>query len=184
VTFPVKVAHLRAGGVPQRLADLYLPHLNAAMLEFGIVSRERPAMFIAQIAHESGGLRYTAEIWGPTPQQMKYDDNGPLARRLGNGAGEGFQWRGHGFLQVTGYLNHKAAAYQFGKDITEIAAWLQTPEGACKSAAHWWFEHGCNEISDEGDFMRLTKRINGGLNGLADRESRYAAVKESMKRET
>lgn len=180
MSFPLTIEHVVAGDVPRRLAELFCPNLNAAMQEFDIVTGDRPSMFLAQVCHESGGLRYTAEIWGPTPQQLRYDDGGSLARSLGNVSGEGFQWRGHGLIQITGYLNHKAAAYQFGKDITEIASWLQTPEGASRSAAHWWRQHGCNEIADSGDFTRLTRRINGGLNGLVDRVRRHGKIEASM----
>jgi putative chitinase len=143
------------------------------MTEFGITIGERPAMFIAQVAHESGAFKYTSELWGPTRQQLRYDDGGSLARALGNGPGEGFAWRGHGFIQVTGYLNHKKVAEYFKIPISDIAAWLTTPAGACRGAAQWWSANGCNALADAFAFVDLTKRINGGYNGLAERTQFY-----------
>lgn len=174
--FPITEEHLAAIGVPRATARTYVPHLNAAMEEFAITIGERPAMFIAQVAHESGRFKYTAEIWGPTKQQLRYDDNGSLARALGNPPGEGFTWRGHGLIQVTGYYNHKKVAEHFHIPITDIVDWLQRPEGACRSAAHFWATNGCNELADRFAFVDVTKRINGGYNGLAERTQLYRTL--------
>ena len=171
--FPVESRHLVAIGVAPKTAELYLAPLNAAMEEFGITTGERPAMFLAQVGHESGAFRYTSELWGPTKQQLRYDDGGSLARALGNPPGEGFTWRGHGLIQVTGYYNHKKVAEHFKIPISDIAAWLTQPAGACRSAAHFWATHGCNELADSFDIVGLTKRINGGYNGLAERTRLY-----------
>lgn len=174
--FPVKDSHLAAIGVQPELRSLYLEPLNAAMDEHSIRSGERPAMFVAQIAHESGRFRYTSELWGPTKQQLRYDDNGALARALGNAPGEGYAYRGHGLIQITGYYNHKAVAKHFGIDMRDIVEWLTSPPGACRSAAHFWLNHGCNELADRFDFVGITRRINGGLNGLADRTALYKTL--------
>jgi putative chitinase len=180
VSFPITAAHLAAAGVSPRNADRFIDPLNLAMIEFQITTGERPAMFLAQVAHESGGFQYTSELWGPTPQQLKYDDNGPLARRLGNSPGEGYTWRGHGLIQITGYYNHKAEALYFNMDVQEIVTWLQTPVGACRSAGHYWQSHRCNEHADKCDFIAVTKAINGGLNGLEDRLERYKNIVAAM----
>ena len=132
------------------------------MSEFGITSGERPAMFLAQVAHESGGFQFLSELWGPTPAQSRYPD-GP-------------EWKGHGLIQITGLANHKAEAAYFGIPLDRVIEWLTSPEGACRSAAHFWSAHGCNALADAYDFIGVTRRINGGLNGLADRTARYEAL--------
>lgn len=165
MTFPLKEAHLEAAGVPRdRLG--FLDPLNAAMREFDITTGERPAMFLAQVAHESGGFRYLAELWGPTPAQLRYPD-GP-------------EWRGHGLIQITHKANHLAEAQYFGIPPSNIVAWLQSPEGACRSAAHYWASHGCNELADAFEWEKITRRINGGTNGLADRTERYRRITDAM----
>lgn len=133
-------------------------------------------MFVAQVAHESGRFRYTSELWGPTAQQLRYDDGGKLARSLGNRPGDGFRFRGHGLIQVTGRHNHLAVANRFGLTLDTVVDWLTSPVGACRSAAHFWDKHGCNELADAFDFVGLTRRINGGLNGLAERTELYRVL--------
>jgi putative chitinase len=173
VKFPVTDAHLTAIGVPSLLRSQYLPHLNKAMAGFEIDHGERPAMFVAQVAHESGLFQYLNEIWGPTQQQRKYDNGSALSIQLGNHAGDGFRFRGHGLIQVTGRYNHEKVARRFGISMDEIVGWLTHPEGACLSAAHFWASNGCNALADAFDFVGVTRRINGGLNGLANRTELY-----------
>jgi putative chitinase len=180
VPFPIKLAHLIACGATPGDADRFISPLNLAMIEFNITTIERPAMFIAQVAHESGAFRYTSELWGPTPQQLKYDDGGPLAQRLGNPPGTGYQWRGHGLIQVTGRYNHMATAKAFGIPEEAIILWLQAPIGAARSAAHYWATHGCNELADAFDFVAVTRAINGGLTGLQQRTELYRRITEAM----
>jgi putative chitinase len=180
VTFPITPEHMAAAGIGPREVDRFHSPLVLAMMEFDITTEERPAMFLAQVAHESGGFKHLAELWGPTPQQLRYDDNGPLARRLGNGPGEGYKWRGHGLIQITGYYNHKAEAAYFNMLTEDMPMWLGTPIGACRSAGHYWKAHTCNEHADRRDFIAVTKAINGGLNGIDDRLERYKAISAAM----
>jgi len=174
--FPLTNAHLQAAGVPAALWPRYLLPLNNAMAEFGIVSGERPAMFLAQVAHESEGFRYVCEIYGPTAQQLRYDDGGPLARSLGNAPGDGQKYAGHGLIQITGKANHLVVAKYFSIDPESIVAWLQIPEGACRSAAWFWHTHGCDATADAFDIVTNTKQINGGENGLQQRTDLYKAI--------
>jgi putative chitinase len=169
VAFPVLLSHLYAAGVSPERAKVYLMPLNAAMSEFLIDRFERPAMFLAQVAHESGAFRYVEEIWGPTPAQLNYPD--------------GREWSGHGLIQITHRYNHEAEAKFFGLPMSRIVDWLKSPEGACRSAAHYWNAHGCNALSDAFDFVGITRKINGNVavpNGLADRASLYAKIAEAM----
>ena len=169
MAFPVTLNHLYAAGVTAERAKIFLMPLNAAMSEFQIDRFERPAMFLAQIVEESGAFRWMAEIWGPTPAQSRYPG--------------GFEWRGHGMIQITGEANHRAEAEFFGIPMSGIADWLMTPVGACRSAAHFWSAHGCNALSDAFDFVGVTRKINGNVavpNGLALRASLYQKIAEAM----
>lgn len=159
-------------------AGAFLPWLNAAMEEFSINTPARQASFLAQIGHESGQLRYVQELASGAAY-----DTGPLAARLGNtpGAdGDGQRWKGHGLIQITGGDNHRACAAHFGIALDSIATWLQTPEGASRSAGWFWRTHGLNELADKGDQVAVTKRINGGTNGLADRLALFNAAKKAL----
>ena len=180
MSFPVLLSHLYSGGVQDAQAKAFLMPLNSAMSEFGIVTGERPAAFLAQTIYESAGFRLLSELWGPTEQQRKYDDGGPLAQRLGNPPGTGRLYRGYGLIQVTGLFNLQAEGQYFGKSVPEVIAWLQTPTGACRASAHWWRGHGCNELADAFDVVGLTRKINGGTNGLEQRTQLYRKISEAM----
>lgn len=155
-------------------ADTFLPWLNATLAEFAIDTPKRAASFLAQVAHESAQLRYVEELASGAAY-----DTGALAIRLGNtpGAdGDGQRWKGHGLIQVTGATNHKACAAYFKRPLDGIAAWLMTPEGACRSAGWFWSTHGLNALADAGDQTAVSKRVNGGTNGLAERLAFYATA--------
>lgn len=155
-------------------ADVFLPWINATLDEFSISTPARAASFLAQIAHESGQLRYVEELASGAAY-----DTGPLAIRLGNtpeADGDGQRWKGHGLIQVTGFTNHKACASYFKVPLNSIAQWLVTPEGACRSAGWFWATHGLNQLADAGDQTAVTRRINGGTNGLADRLAYYTVA--------
>lgn len=151
-------------------APKYIDALNEAMGEFAITTKARQAAFLAQIGHESGQLLYVQEIWGPTAAQLRYEGR----KDLGNTQpGDGRRFAGHGFIQVTGRANHFACALYFDKTMDEIVQWLISPEGACRSAGWFWHTHDLNDLADAGDFAALTKKINGGYNGLSDRVTLY-----------
>jgi putative chitinase len=148
--------------------SLLVDPLNAAMREFDINTVTRETCFLAQIAHESGGFNYLRELWGPTPQQTRYE--GRLD--LGNTEpGDGFKYRGRGLIQVTGRANYKRCGEALDLPLEDCPEMLELPLNACRSAGWFWKANGCNEIADSGDFVRLTRRINGGTNGLADRQA-------------
>ena len=151
-------------------ARIFCGPLNRAMQEFGIDSPKRQAAFLAQVDHESGQLRYVKELWGPTAAQERYEPPGAKAADLGNTMpGDGFRFRGRGLIQVTGRANYGDCGRALGLDLISRPELLELPEHAARSAAWFWQAHGCNELADEGDFIKLTRRINGGTNGLQDR---------------
>ncbi len=151
-------------------ATLWAPHLTKAMEDYDINTDMRVASFLAQIGHESGGLAYTAEIWGPTLAQAKYEGRIDLGN---NQDGDGAKFKGRGLIQITGRFNNRVAGKALGLPLEDSPEILEQPQWAATSAAWWWKEHGCNEIADSGDFKKLTRRINGGLNGYEDRLQRF-----------
>ena len=84
-------------------------------------------------------------------------------------AGDGFKYRGRGLIQVTGRANYAACGEALGVDLVNQPELLEQPQYACMSAAWYWAIKGLNTLADTGDFERITRRINGGLNGQADR---------------
>ena len=157
-------------------AGVFVPALNAAMSKYGIVTRLRMAAFIAQIGHESGQLLFVREL-GSNQYLSKYD-TGTLAKRLGNtpeADGDGQKYRGRGLIQVTGRANYEACSEALFSDarLLNTPELLEIPVYAALSAGWFWHRAGLNTLADQGDFLTITKRINGGTNGLADREALY-----------
>lgn len=109
--------------------------------------------------------------------------NKVYANRLGNGdeaSGDGWRFRGRGLMQVTGRANYRAAGAALGLDLETNPAALEQPLPAALAAAHFWQVSGLNELADDrlddddvADFTRISKVINGGYNGLADRQARW-----------
>jgi len=159
--------------------QLYLPHLNAAMRASGIgATLLRTAAFVAQLAHESGEFRWMEEIWGPTPAQLRYEPPNDLAQRLGNTEpGDGKRFKGRGPIQITGRFNYAKYGTLLGRDLVAEPALAAAPELAFATAGLFWQTNGLNELADAEDFVKITRRINGGTNGLADREKYYAQAK-------
>lgn len=155
-------------------AALFLAPLNGAMREFDITTTKRQAAFLAQIAHESGSLRYVREL-----ASGEAYDTGRLAGRLGNtpeADGDGQRYRGRGLIQITGHDNYLRCGLALDVDLLAEPELLERPDLACRSAAWFWHNHGLNELADRGEFTRITKRINGGLNGQAERLSFYVTA--------
>jgi putative chitinase len=163
----------RATGARLDRATEWLPYIEAAMPEFDITSPARQAAFLAQIGHESGGLHWVVELWGPTPSQARYEGR----KDLGNTEpGDGFKFRGRGLIQTTGRANYAATGEALGIDLLRDPTLLALPENAARSAGWYWQSRGLNALADLGDFRRITLRINGGTNGLADRQALYTAA--------
>lgn len=136
----------------------------------------RLAQFVPQVMHESGGLKYNKEIWGPTAAQKRYEGR----KDLGNTQkGDGARFKGYGLLQVTGRAN-----------VTQFYNWckrqgmnppnfiakpelIATAPWSAVSALWYWDMRNLNAIADRGDNENITRKINGGLNGYEDRLDYY-----------
>lgn len=163
-----------------RLQKYYQP-LCTALTAAGIDTPLREAAFLAQIGHESDELRYMAEVWGPTPQQLRYDPPTKLAAKLGNmEPGDGYRFRGAGPLQITGRENFRRAGKALGLDLESHPEQAFTPAVGFKLAAWFWDTHGLNKFADAQDFDAITLRINGGYIGKEDRDRRYVIARHVL----
>lgn len=147
-------------------AGVFVSALNTAMQNYQIVGPKRMTAFIAQIGHESGQLQYVREIWGPTDAQKKYEGREDLGNTL---TGDGRKYCGRGLIQITGRANYAACGEALGLDLVAHPELLELPQHAAMSAAWFWKQKGLNELADKDQFNTITRRINGGLNGLQDR---------------
>lgn len=179
-----------AGCTPMR-AELFAGHLAEACAAYHITTPERLAAFLAQIGHESASLRYVAEVWGPTTTQRRYEGR----KDLGNTqSGDGSRYRGRGLIQTTGRANYAAVRdrlrRRLGPDVPDFEAepeQLEHLRWAVWSAADYWDWRGLNALAASGaaaDFERITRRINGGLNGQPDRLARWKRAREALHIET
>lgn len=155
----------------------FLPHIEAAMAEFDINTPARQAAFLAQIGHESGGLHWLVEIWGPSIAQSHYEGRHDLGNVV---EGDGFRYKGRGLIQTTGRANYQSTGDALGVDLVSAPELLAEPELAARSAAFFWAQHGLNDLADAGDFERITRKINGGLTGEPDRLALYRAAQEAL----
>lgn len=162
---------------------------------YEINTPERVAAFLAQCGHESAdftvlkenlnysaaGLRNTwptrflteddAQPYHRNPEKIA---NKVYANRLGNGAeesGDGWKFRGRGAIQTTGKSNYQVFANKIGKTLDETVSYIETLEGAVESAAFYWERNQLNELADTQNIKEMTRRINGGFIGLAERQA-------------
>ncbi len=143
-----------------------LPHLNKAMQEAQINTPKRQAAFLAQLAHESGELRYFEEIASGAAYEGRRD--------LGNvRPGDGVRFKGRGPIQLTGRANYRAAGRALGIDLENNPKRAADVDVGFRTAAWYWNSRGLNKYADAGNFREVTRRINGGYNGLASREAYY-----------
>jgi predicted chitinase len=160
------------------------PFLASAIAENAIDSPARTAAFLAQLAHESGQFRFMEEIWGPTPAQRRYEPVNTLASNLGNTEpGDGFRFKGRGPIQITGRANYKRFGGLLGLDLVGDPQRAAQPDVAFRVAGLFWSKKGLNELADQATpdaFREITRRINGGFNGLEDRQRFYEAAKTAL----
>lgn len=199
--------HILAEIFPTTSKDIlasFVKPLNDTFEKYDISTLARASCFIAQVGHESAGLtalkenlNYSASglrrIFGkyfPTDALAAQYARNPekiankvYANRGGNGdehSGDGWAFRGKGLIQIT----FRDTTTLFGKavdmSVTDALAYLMTPEGAAISAGWFWSTHGLNALADQGNFLKITRRINGGNTGEAEREVLLARAKKYL----
>jgi len=152
----------------------YVPFLKQAMTEFEINTPARVAAFLAQLAHESGQFRFMAEIWGPTENQKRYEPPSDLARDLGNTMpGDGKRFKGRGPIQITGRSNYKRYGDMLNVNLIDNPDRASDKDIAFRTAGAFWKMNSLNQLADRQWYMTITKRVNGGFNGLEDRVKHY-----------
>jgi len=171
--------------------------LNTTFERFDIMNPLRQAAFIAQCGHECGNfkvleenLQYRAEtlmrLWPkrfPTLEFAKQYEKNPkkianmvYANRMGNrdeASGDGYRFRGRGCIQLTGHANYYHAGKALGEDFVMQPELVATPMYAALSAGFFWSTQKLNVLADNRDIKMMTKKVNGGFIGLADREKHY-----------
>lgn len=164
-------------------AENWRESLNAAMGVFAIDTPARQAAFLSQIAHESGRLRYVCELWGPSPAQLRYEGREDLGNVL---KGDGYRYRGRGLIQTTGRNNYRATREGLSlylpivPNFEAVPEALEMPQWAAYSAGWYWADRGLNTLADAGDYMRITRRINGGLTGYQDRLALWDGAQKAL----
>lgn len=140
----------------------YLPYFNEYLKQYEISTINRLCAYFAQIGHESGQLYYSEEIASGSAYEMRKD--------LGNiNDGDGIKFKGRGLIQITGRFNYQKLSNALGVDFIQEPELLSSPEFAVLSSLWFWKIKNLNQIADSGNFELLTRKINGGLNGIKDR---------------
>jgi putative chitinase len=156
-----------------RTVATFAEAIGAQMSARGIDTPLRQAHFLAQIGHESGELRYTEEIASGDAYEGRRD--------LGNSEpGDGRRFKGRGLIQLTGRANYRAYGLSIGVDLLagDAAARVATDPALAVDVACWfWTTRRLNELADRDDVEAITRRINGGLNGLDDRKRLLARAR-------
>lgn len=179
----LSVQVLRAAGASNADAQQWLPYLLQTCEIYEINTPARLAAFLAQLGHESGGLRYTVEIWGPTAAQKTYEGRVSLGNTQ---PGDGERFKGHGLIQITGRFNHVAVRDGLRERLLDPPDFEQDPDAlasapwAALSAGWYWHSRKLNALADSGDFEGITRKINGGMNGHPDRVRRLEDVRKAI----
>lgn len=175
--------------------DSFVAYWNQWALTFGADSPLRVCHALSQIFHESGNLRYTEEnlnysvdgLLKTFPKYFKTREeaqkyarhpemiaNRVYGGRMGNGpeaSGDGWKYRGRGYIGLTGrsnYLEYTNSEFCIG-DVVKNPDLVAKAPGNLKTALFFWWKNNCNQFADKDDCVGLTKRINGGMNGYANR---------------
>jgi putative chitinase len=145
--------------------------------QYEITTHLRLAHFIAQACHETGGFRYLQEIWGPTDAQKRYE----YRKDLGNTKlGDGHMFRGRGIFQLTGRANYERVGKSLGLPLIVDPDLAADPQVSVRIAGHYWSTHQINVPADANDIVRVTRAINGGLNGLGDRKACFIRARQML----
>lgn len=176
--------------------------LNDTITKYSINTPLRISHFLAQLLHESGNFKFLREnlnysVKGLLTTFPKYFINEaaatPYARnqemianrvyggRMGNGdekSGDGFKFRGRGYIQITGKNNYTALSNDLKIDFLSKPELLETIQYAALSAGWFWNKNGLNALADKDDVLGVTRRINGGVIGLQDRIDKLNNLKK------
>lgn len=169
--------------------------------KYEINTVNRIAGFLAQVMHESADFTYKEENLRYSDRSLKivfgkYYKDDTLAKkhaykpqligsrvyanRMGNGdeaSGDGYRYRGRGYIQLTGKDNYTAFANDTGMSIDEAIEYITTDTGAMESALWYWKNRNINKYCDEDSINGMSKAVNGGMNGYEDRKHRYNRIK-------
>ena len=202
------VDQLRAMIPTNKEVEEWCEELNKALPKYDITTDQRISGFVSQCAHESmdftamsENLNYREETlnkvfpryFGPGKRNAAEYAKNPekianyvymdefRTSKLGNTQpGDGWRFRGRGLKQLTGRDNYTRFAKDYNMTAEEAAVWVETKEGALASALWFWKTNNLNAIADTGSVPALTKKINGGDIGLADRQARYAKAMAAL----
>jgi putative chitinase len=170
---PTKVYGGLVGATPQNI-ELFYPGLRAVFAKYQVSTPLRIAHFLAQIGHESGDLQWRSELASGQAYEGRAD--------LGNTQpGDGPRFKGRGLIQLTGRANYAAYGKTIGVDLTADGNWTKVADdpALCADVAGWyWASRKINAAADADNAQKVTKLINGGLNGLDDRLRRLARAKD------
>lgn len=164
-------AVFRKGGATLDRAQELAISANVHFRKYGILDTElRFAHFMAQLMHESGSFRYMEELASGAAYEGRED--------LGNSQpGDGVRYKGRGPIQLTGRANYRHFGNALGFDLERHPQLAAIPSIGLLAACEFWSQKGLNAFADKDDLLTITKRINGGTNGLADRRAKLAQVK-------
>ena len=175
-------ALFKAAGAADAIAPELALAANVHFRTYGIVENGlRLAHFMAQCAHESGGFKYNKEIWGPTPAQLKYENNADLGN---DQPGDGKRYMGRGPGQLTGRVNYRFYGQQLGVDFESHPELLEFWSLGLLAFCAYWNRNGLNAFADANNLLAVSNGINRGNplstkppNGWDDRQARYAKMK-------
>lgn len=147
---------------------------NVHFRTYGILDNSlRLIHFLAQLAHESGNFKYMEEIASGAAYEGRKD--------LGNVmTGDGKRFKGRGPIQLTGRANYRKYGQQLGIDFENNPEIVAIPSVGLLVACKFWSDNGLNALADQDDVLTITRRINGGTNGLADRKAKLEIIKGMM----
>jgi putative chitinase len=154
----------------KKFIDAIAAVADEVLSEYDIDTPLRVSHFWAQASHECAGFKTMHEYWGPTKAQLGYEGR----KDLGNiQPGDGYRFRGRGIFQLTGRHNYAAMSKKIGIDLLANPELAADPKTALRIACEYWKSRGLNKWADANDIKAITKRINGGFNGLADRKANF-----------
>lgn len=139
-------------------------------------SKLRSCSFISQCAHETGGFVFTKEIGGKE-YCSKYEPSTNIGKMLGNTEiGDGYKYKGRGPIQISGRKNYVLYGCAIDKNLVDNPDLLLDVDVGIHVACEYWKKNNLNVLADKGDIIAITKKINGGLNGLKEREHYYSIL--------